>query len=71
METVYVNVGNVRGSCGHRHWSLAAAQKCLRRDVVGCRQQGGFSDRHTRAFQVTLEERDLTEGEMAALTAYM
>ena len=38
-------VGVVRGWCGHKHTSLAAAVRCLRSDQDGCRQQGGYSDR--------------------------
>ena len=41
----YTTTGPVRGSCGHRHRTLGGALRCLRRDVSGCRRQGGYSDR--------------------------
>ncbi len=46
----YTAIGNVRGSCGHAHRTAEAAQACFRRDMAGCRRQGGYSDRFVRAF---------------------
>ena len=43
--TAYTTYGEERGCCGHRHKSLAAAQKCLDRDRGGCSSQGDCSDR--------------------------
>lgn len=44
-EPAYATWGSVRGNCGHRHATLAAAVDCLRADQRGCRSQGGYSDR--------------------------
>lgn len=41
----YVTDGAVRGACGHRHRTLAGAERCLARDQAGCATQGGYSDR--------------------------
>lgn len=46
----YTAIGNVRGSCGHKHRTAEAAEACFRRDMAGCRRQGGYSDRCVRAF---------------------
>lgn len=45
MSTTYHCEGDVRGDCGHRHRTYEAAAECLRRDEIGCRSQGGYSDR--------------------------
>ena len=37
--------GPVRGSCGHRHRTLATALACLKSDQRGCGSVGGYSDR--------------------------
>ena len=40
--------GPVRGSCGHQHRTLAAAQQCAERDARECARYGGagaYSDR--------------------------
>jgi hypothetical protein len=52
----YTCIGSVRGSCGHKHRTLEGAAACLRRDVQGCVQQGGYSDR-----RVVPSEGDLSE----------
>ncbi len=44
----YICIGSVRGSCGHKHRTLSGAAACLRRDRVGCKKQGGYSDRHVK-----------------------
>lgn len=41
----WTSIGPVRGWCGHRHRSEAAAARCLKEDQAGCRSQGGYSDR--------------------------
>lgn len=41
----WVTVGSVRGWCGHLHRSHEAAKRCLKRDIIGCQSQGGYSDR--------------------------
>lgn len=38
-------IGQIRGCCGHKHRTIASAEKCLVRDWAGCRRQGGYSDR--------------------------
>ena len=44
MKTHFTNVGNVRGECGHKHRTAAAAGDCAHRDQVWCQRQGGYSD---------------------------
>lgn len=41
----YQCVGDIRGSCGHKHKTYATALKCLKDDQGGCESQGGYSDR--------------------------
>lgn len=41
----YTTDGSVRGCCGHKHRSIATAQRCVDRDSDGCASQGGYSDR--------------------------
>lgn len=43
--TYYTTRGSVRGSCGHKHRSIDTAAKCVKRDMGGCKGQGGYSDR--------------------------
>lgn len=45
--TRYEAVGDVRGSCGHRHRRGYVAQRCAERDHAACRALGGgaYSDR--------------------------
>lgn len=60
--TYYITQGDVRGSCGHKHRSIDAAAKCVKRDMSGCKSQGGYSDRSV----VKIEDGelvDLTEDE--------
>lgn len=42
----YTTQGNIRGQCGHLHKTAEAAAQCQDRDNVGCRKQGGYSDRY-------------------------
>lgn len=47
METKYYDTyGAVRGSCGHRHRTIAAAWACLARDRRGCERASGYDDLH-------------------------
>lgn len=57
------NSGNVRGNCGHRHYKMSAAVKCLRRDESACFKAGGFSDRTIEAVEDGTR-RKLTWAEM-------
>lgn len=41
----YICSGDVRGECGVRHLSPAAAKECIARDHRACARQGGYSDR--------------------------
>lgn len=64
----YTTSGSVRGSCGHRHRTVAAATKCMRRDHEGCVSQGGYSDRiilfvHVDGQSRTLTRYEASEGE--------
>lgn len=45
MKTYYECEGSVRGSCGHQHRTVHAAEACIDRDQGGCASQGGYSDR--------------------------
>jgi hypothetical protein len=47
MKTYYTTTGSVRGSCGHKHRSIEAAEACLEQDRRDCRSLGGgaYSDR--------------------------
>lgn len=38
-------IGQVRGSCGHKHLTFEDAARCEHDDEVGCEMQGGYSDR--------------------------
>ena len=38
--------GNIRGSCEHKHRTLKGAVRCMNRDSVICKSQGGYSDRN-------------------------
>jgi hypothetical protein len=53
MKKHYTNIGNVRGSCGHKHKTEATAQACLQRDQRGCRFVGGYSDRKMLTIYIT------------------
>lgn len=44
MKT-YGCIGEVRGDCGHKHRKLTGAVRCLLEDKIGCKSQGGYSDR--------------------------
>jgi hypothetical protein len=59
VSRTYTCIGDVRGSCPHKHTTLVGAAMCLKRDVDGCRKQGGYSDRHV----VPSEGRPLNEAE--------
>lgn len=58
----YVCHGSVRGTCPHRHTTLAGAVRCLLRDWRRCESLGGgsYSDR-----------RVLREGTPASRTEYV
>lgn len=43
--TYFTSIGSVRGSCGHKHQSEAAAEACIAADQRACARQGGYSDR--------------------------
>ena len=66
MSTHYSTHGSVRGCCGHKHRTIDAAQRCVQSDQSGCKSQGGYSDRSVIVIEDG-EERDLDEGEYAAL----
>lgn len=46
MSYYYITQGDVRGRCPHNHRTISGAVRCLERDQVRCRQQGGYSDRN-------------------------
>lgn len=61
--TRYTTIGDVRGSCGHRHRMVAAAERCQGQDSRNCRYHGGYTDRTVVAVDSDGETRRLTEGE--------
>lgn len=65
MNTTYHANGSVRGSCGHKHKTIAAAQACARRDQSACASLGGgsYSDRSV----CRTDGKDLTPQEMDEL----
>lgn len=68
-QTRYTTRGDVRGSCGHRHGSIATAHACLERDARGCQRAGAgcYSDRRVVAVEGEGEERDLDDVEAGEL----
>ena len=44
-KRAYTTYGSVRGSCGHKHRTIASAVVCLTKDRKVCRRYGGYSDR--------------------------
>jgi len=48
MKNYFCCVGRTRGNCGHHHRTAETAARCQRRDAVGCRRQGGYTDRAIR-----------------------
>lgn len=65
MATTYEAVGGVRGSCGHKHRTIAAAEMCRRRDSNACASLGGgaYSDREVRR----VDGEPLSDAEMRQL----
>jgi hypothetical protein len=67
----YITQGVLRGRCGHQHKSLAGATKCLMKDELWCRAQGGGGDSDRRIFVVGGgTKRELNEAELAAVEAF-
>ena len=68
----YTTDGSVRGSCGHAHMTLGAAERCRARDEQACRAQGGraYSDREVRGYTGRARTRPLTDDEQADLCGY-
>lgn len=62
MTTTYTTRGSVRGGCGHKHRTMAAAVRCLQADQSCCRTLRGYSDRTIRPVEDG-EERSLTREE--------
>jgi hypothetical protein len=63
-STVYTTIGSVRGSCDHKHKSLATAWKCVRKDQRACAGLPGgnsYSDRQVKAVGRDLTEQELDE----------
>jgi hypothetical protein len=63
----YTCTGYVRGNCGHKHRNLRTAAKCLGDDIVGCRKQGGYSDR----IVLPLDGKPLTMDEIETVDRYI
>ena len=43
----FISWGSIRGACGHKHRTHAAAYQCSKDDREGCKSQGGYSDRRS------------------------
>jgi hypothetical protein len=59
----YTTVGPDRGPCGHVHYSIWPAVKCMMKDRGWCRVRGIQSDRQV----VRSDGRDLTDDELESL----
>ena len=57
MSIYFMCWGPIRGACGHKHRTLAAAERCLERDRRGCATQGGYSDRTIRLWARSYDVR--------------
>jgi hypothetical protein len=67
----YITQGVLRGRCGHQHKSLEGATRCLMKDEIWCRAQGGGGDSDRRIFVVGGgTKRELNEAELAAVEAF-
>lgn len=68
MSSYYIARGSVRGSCGHKHRTIAAAQTCCEKDQRDCRSLGGgaYSDRSVTPVD-SGRFRDLTGSEQEEL----
>jgi len=71
MNTFYIAHGSVRGSCGHKHRTIDAAEACRGRDAQLCHNLGGgaYSDRSVMAVEDGYR-RPLTEEEAECLIQY-
>lgn len=66
----YITQGVLRGRCGHQHKSLEGATRCLMKDEIWCRAQGGGGDSDRRIFVIGGgPRRELNEAELAAVEA--
>lgn len=72
MARYYVAHGSVRGTCGHRHRTIAAATRCVAEDGRGCRGLGGgaYSDRGVRAVELAGVPESLSAEEESDLDAF-
>lgn len=67
----YVTWGPVRGRGGIVHRKLETAARALRSDIIGCREQGGYSDRRVWRLNadgdrvvLSQAERDIVDAEL-------
>ena len=66
VNMTYTCSGSVRGSCGHKHRTVGAAERCRQRDADGCRSQGGYTDRSVcRTDGEPLDEMERADAEAA------
>lgn len=65
MKRYYKAVGNVRGTCSHRHKTVRTAYKCAVKDGQGL-TGGAYSDRIPCAF-VDGDRVEMTDGEIDTL----
>ncbi|MGB4652708.1 hypothetical protein [Methanothrix sp.] len=62
----YTTRGTRRGSCEHKHRTVAYAYHCLRHDIQACQKEGTISDRRIYAVEDG-KERELVEREIYEL----
>lgn len=75
MKTTYHAIGSVRGECGHRHATIAGAERCRQRDSDQCGRLGGgaYSDREvarTDGEPLTAAELDELDAAQAQQCGY-
>ena len=73
--TTYEATGSVRGSCGHKHRTIAGAEACRQRDADQCGSLGGgaYSDREvcrTDGEPLTAAELDSLDAAQASRCGY-
>ncbi len=65
-DRYYLTKGAKRGSCEHKHRTVAYAYHCLRHDIQACQKEGTVSDRRIFAVE-NGQERELVEKEIYEL----
>lgn len=64
ITRLYSCRGSVRGTCPHKHRTLLGAARCIHQDKVGCRRQGGYSDRTIYSMDICANTGHMTAWEL-------